>query len=207
MIGEETYGSLCSAADSHSSLSDPAMPVSAVWKPPHLTHPTATHSLLVTVLADRQLWSNAMGEATARRLADLHERMTRSLIKKHGGRQTRRGRLEADPGEGLHAVFEQPDEAMDFAVAYLRSQEQFATGEEGYSGVGMQVGAGAKLRLGVTRRLAAMARGRRILMTADAFDAVYHLLKNAVQLSFRALPGCAVEGMSEPIDLVEVRSL
>lgn len=155
---------------------------------------------LAAELPNRTRWAEDLGEHTARRLADLHDRIARSLMKKHQGRQV------APSGQYLMR-FGRADDALGFALAYFRALDRLSQGGaiELVSGVGIHHGEDGAQGREIARRLAARAGHRRILLTREAFDLARPLLEAAPWLGWQAYGRVETEGDREPLEVVEVQ--
>lgn len=155
---------------------------------------------VVADLQNRQRWAEILGEGTARRLADLHDRVARSVMKKHQGRQV-------GPSGEYQMLFGRPDHALDFALAYFQALDKLSQGgaTEIQSGVGIHYGRDGVRGPEIARKLASLAGERRILLTRDAFDHTRRHLEAARRLGWQACERYLSEDTAEPLDLVEIQ--
>jgi class 3 adenylate cyclase len=155
-------------------------------------------AFLVADLRSRRRWAESLGEHAARRLADLHDRIARSVMKKHEGRKV------GPSGEYL-MVFGEPDQALDFALAYFQALDKLGQGgaTEVVPGVGIHFGRDGDRDREIARKLASLAGDRRILLTRDAFEETRPRAEISHGVCWQAFADAA-DGENEPLEVVEV---
>lgn len=135
-------------------------------------------SLVLTDVVDSTQLAAALGDARNAALWDTHDRIARALIARWDGREVERT-------DGILILFEQPESALGFCRDYLK--ELAAEAPSLVPRIGMHRGSlvvranptdhirrGAKvleadgLALSVAARVAAVARGRQVLLTEPA---------------------------------------
>jgi putative peptide modification system cyclase len=140
-------------------------------------------TLLVCDLADSTALVERLGDAAAAELLRRHDRLARSLMQRHAGR-------EIDKTDGFLVLFERPVEAVSFALAYQRELRRLSeeTGQTLRARIGVHMGEvvlwenaaadiaeGAKpldvegLAKPVAARLMALALPGQILLSGVAF--------------------------------------
>lgn len=99
--------------------------MSAVLNTPPRDHRDAPAPLLRTLvlcdLADSTALVERLGDLHAAELFRKHDRLTRTLVHQHGGR-------EIDKTDGFLMMFDRPIEAVSFALAYQRALRQLEHG-------------------------------------------------------------------------------
>lgn len=156
-------------------------------------------AFVVAELRSRRRWAEDLGEPAARRLADLHDRIARSVMKKHRGRKV-------GPSDEYQMLFGEPHHALDFALAYFHALDKLGQGGAGevIPGVGIHLGREGARDREIARRLASLAGERQILLTRDAFEKTRPRLEASKGVCWQAFAGDAAEGEAEPLDVVEV---
>ncbi len=174
-------------------------------------------TLLVSDLVASTHMVETLGDAASAALFERHDRLTRDLLREHGGR-------EIDKTDGFLLLFERPIHAVLFACAYHDALAQMPPLA---ARVGIHLGEvlvrrnrpadiarGAKpievegLAKPMTGRLMDLAGGRQTLMTRAAFDlarrsAVDETVQ-AEKLRWLAHGRYAFRGIEEPIEIFEV---
>ncbi|HEY6984841.1 MAG TPA: putative peptide modification system cyclase [Rhodanobacteraceae bacterium] len=91
---------------------------SATSQSPHTTPIPLLRTLVLCDLADSTALVERLGDLRAAELFRKHDRLARTLLHQHGGR-------EIDKTDGFLLMFERPVEAVAFALAYQRGLRQF----------------------------------------------------------------------------------
>jgi len=171
-----------------------------------LTHRT----LLFTDVVDSTRLVERLGDAVAADLWARHDRCARNLMALHGGQ-------EIDRSDGFFLLFERPDGAARFAVAYRDELAALGLGVR----VGMHVGPvglhrndaadvarGAKpvevegLAKPMTARIMSLAGSGQILLSADAVTALAAKLPEACET--RRHGHYRLKGVEAPIEIHEL---
>ncbi len=193
----------------------------ALSEPQSLAAGTALKTLLLSDLVASTRLVERLGDDSAARLFERHDRLARDLLTKHGGR-------EIDKSDGFLLLFERPIHAVTYALEYHRALADLARAEslEIDARVGVHLGEvvlrtnppedvarGAKpleiegLAKPTTARLMSLAAGGQTLLTRAAFDvarrsAVGRTVATA-ELRWLAHGRYRFKGLDEPLEVFE----
>jgi putative peptide modification system cyclase len=178
-------------------------------------------TLLVCDLADSTALVEKLGDLGAAELIRRHDRLSRDLLQRHGGR-------EIDKTDGFLLVFERPIRAVAFALEYQRQLKDLGAAQsiELQARIGIHVGDivqwendatdvahGAKaieiegLVKPVAARLMGIARPGQILLSGIAYALALRArseLGDAYVLSWRAHGNYRFKGVPEAVPVYEV---
>jgi putative peptide modification system cyclase len=178
-------------------------------------------TLLVCDLADSTALVERLGDLGAAELIRRHDRLSRDLLQRHGGR-------EIDKTDGFLLVFERPIRAVAFALEYQRQLKDLGAAQsiELQARIGIHVGDivqwendatdvahGAKaieiegLVKPVAARLMGIARPGQILLSGIAYALALRArseLGDAYVLSWRAHGNYRFKGVPEAVPVYEV---
>jgi len=170
---------------------------------------TERRALLLTDLVDSTATAEALGDTAAAALWVQHDRVARDLLRTWNGR-------EIDKTDGMLVLFETVSAALGYARAYNRALRELAvplasrTGVH-YGPVTLRENSAADVALGakplevdglakpIAARVMTLARGRQILMTAEAREATP--ADDTVQVQSHG--HWAIKGIAEPLELFE----
>ena len=171
---------------------------------------TASHALLFTDLVDSTRLAEQLGDVRSAELFAEHDRLARSLLAQHGGR-------EIDRSDGFFLLFDAALEACRFALAYQRATRPLGLAAR----VGLHVGSvalranpladvarGAKplevegLAKPLAARVMGWARGGQTLLSAAARQAVAGQLPAEAELDSHG--HYRLKGIDDPIEVHEL---
>jgi class 3 adenylate cyclase len=166
-------------------------------------------TLLLTDVVDSTQLSQALGDAAMAGVWTAHDRVARDLLPHWRGR-------EIDKTDGMLLLFDVPDDAVNYALAYHRALSALPVPLRARSGLHVgpvilrensaaDVARGAKplevdgLAKPTTARVMAIAQGGQLLLTAEARQAL-----GDTRLQAQSHGHWVMKGLSEPVELFEV---
>ncbi|MFO1328930.1 MAG: hypothetical protein U1F56_16345, partial [Rubrivivax sp.] len=170
-------------------------------------------TLLITDVVDSTQLSERLGDAAMARVWAAHDRAARDLLVPWRGR-------EIDKTDGMLLLFEQPADALQYALAYHEALAALPVPLRARAGLHVapvilrrnsdeDVARGGKpievegLAKPTTARVMALARGGQTLLTPEAFAALAGALPG-LGLPHASHGHWVLKGVSEPVELFEV---
>lgn len=162
----------------------------------------ALHTILFTDIEESTLLTDRLGDARARDVLRVHERLTRAELEAHGGAEVK------SLGDGFMASFPSASAALDCAIGLQRSFADYNATAETSLRVRAGINAGEPIAededlfgtaVIVAARVAAQAAGGEILIT----DVVRQLLAGKDYL-FNDRGLAPLKGFEDPVHLFEV---
>jgi len=166
-------------------------------------------TLLLTDVVDSTQLSQALGDVAMAGVWTAHDRVARDLLPHWRGR-------EIDKTDGMLLLFDVPDDAVNYALAYHRALAALPVPLRARTGLHVgpvilrennaaDVARGAKplevdgLAKPTTARVMAIAQGGQLLLTAEAHQAL-----GDTRLQAQSHGHWVMKGLSEPVELFEV---
>ena len=184
---------------------------------PQTADPTETgqaaHALLLTDVVDSTKLSERLGDQAMADVWAAHDRVARDLLPPWRGR-------EIDKTDGMLLLFEQPEDALRYALAYHRALARLAVPLLARAGLHVgpvilrenaadDVARGAKplevdgMAKPTAARVMSLARGGQTLLTPEAHQALASWLPSSA-LHSRSHGHWVLKGVATPLELFEV---
>ncbi|MEO7853743.1 MAG: hypothetical protein ABIR94_16055, partial [Rubrivivax sp.] len=170
---------------------------------------SSSRTLLLTDVVDSTQLSQALGDEAIAAVWTAHDRVARDLLAHWRGR-------EIDKTDGMLLLFDAPDDAVNYALAYHRALAVLPVPLKARSGLHVgpvilrensaaDVARGAKplevdgLAKPTAARVMAIAQGGQLLLTEEAHQAL-----GETRLQAQSHGHWIMKGLSEPVELFEV---
>lgn len=159
-------------------------------------------------LPDPEDWSGAFGDDAGRRLGDLHDRLTRNVMKEYGGQRT-------GGSDAYRLIFDLPECAVAFALAYHKALDRMRLEVPARVGIyldeALRSTKTAASCLDLAQRLSSMARERQIMATGEVVRQIRQSWREsrrpeACEVYFTSYGRWETPGVARPIEIFDVSS-